>query len=149
MSWSFTVPAVPAAQFEQAANAAKSTYEDNLAGQDYALAQLASGQADEAIKAAVAILNSGVIGDGNVSASLSGHAVTAGDSPSSQSVNVSLSCSPVQPADPAPVEQPATEPAAPPPVTEPAPTEPAPTEPAPATDAAAPADTASTDTATQ
>lgn len=116
MSWSFSVPQTTgASEFETAANAAKAQYELQLEGQDYALAQLASGQADEAIKAAAAILASGVVGDGTVTASLSGHAAVAGGY-GTQTVSVSVNVVPVEPAvaaaDVAPADEAAPEPAA-------------------------------------
>jgi hypothetical protein len=108
MSWSFSVPATPSADFADAAATAKSNYETQLSGNDYILDQLASGQADEAIKAASEVVASGVLGEGNVSALLSGHAVAEGQPAGSQSVSIAVSCVPVEPA--APAEPPAPAP---------------------------------------
>jgi len=91
MSFSFAVPATPAADFEAAAVKAKETYAAGLAGNDYMLTQLASGLVDEAIEVAVDIVKHGNLGDGNVSATLSGHAVPEGEA-GTNSLSISLSC---------------------------------------------------------
>jgi hypothetical protein len=93
MSWSFSVPAGPSGEFTDRANQAKATLEAASENNDYGLTQLASGQADEAIKAAQAVITSGVLGDGNVSASLAGHHAT--DDKSASSISIALSCTPV------------------------------------------------------
>lgn len=88
MSWSFAVPAGPSTEFADRAAAAKEAYEKGLEGNDYGLTQLASGQADEAIKAAQSVVDSGVLGDGAVSGSLGGHYAEA---PGTSSISLSLS----------------------------------------------------------
>lgn len=97
MSFSFSVPAGPSADFEENAVKAKDAYIASLAGNDYMLSQLASGLVDEAIEVAVDIVKHGNLGDGSVSASLSGHAVPEGQS-GSNSLNIGLSCAVTAPA---------------------------------------------------
>lgn len=91
MSFSFSVPAGPASKFEAAAVKAKDAYTESMAGNDYMLTQLASGLVDEAIEVAVDIVKHGNLGDGNVTASLSGHAVPEGQA-GTNTLNISLSC---------------------------------------------------------
>lgn len=79
MSFSFGVPATPATDFEAAAAKAKDDYAAAQADNDYMLTQLASGLADEAVELAVAAVKGSRLGDGTVSASLSGHAVPVGE----------------------------------------------------------------------
>lgn len=96
MSWSFAVPPTDSADFTSAANDAKSVYEHALEGNDYTLDQLASGQADEAIKAAQTVIDSGVLGAGLAGATFSGHAVSEGQPPGNQTLTVTVSISPVE-----------------------------------------------------
>lgn len=94
MSWSFAVPATAPADFEAAARAAKTSYEAQLSDNDYALQAAASTQADAAVDAAVALVNSGTLGDGPVSGSITGHARGDGTSPYS-TIAIQLSCAPI------------------------------------------------------
>jgi hypothetical protein len=132
MSFSFSVPTGAFADFTDNANAAKQAYVDGLGENDYALNQISSGIADEAIKAAQGVLDSGVLGtDGTVGASLSGH---AGDNGSASTLSLGLTVAPAPVSAPtnettpsgetvtapAPEGTPATEPSAP---SDPAPTQ--------------------------
>lgn len=94
MSWSFAVPATAPADFEAAARATKTAYEQQLSDNDYALQEAAAAQADAAIDAAVVLVNSGALGDGPVSGSLTGHAQGEGASPYS-TIGILLSCAPI------------------------------------------------------
>lgn len=98
MSYSFSVPKTTVADFEAAASAAKASYVDSLAGNDQVLDQLASGQADEAIKAVSALVASGAVGTGTVLATINGHA-NPGHAPTpgwaNDTVTISVSCADV------------------------------------------------------
>jgi hypothetical protein len=94
MSFSFSVPATPSADFAAAAQTAKDNYEKASESNDYMLTQLASGLADAAIKAAAELVSD--LADGNVVATLSGHYATDGKSASSVAVGITVT--PVAPA---------------------------------------------------
>jgi hypothetical protein len=89
MSFSFAVTAGPAADFADAAEKARAAYAASIADNDYMLTQLASGLVEEAI----ALATEGVakLGDGTAGASLSGHAVPAGEA-GTNTLSVSLTC---------------------------------------------------------
>jgi hypothetical protein len=124
MSFSFSIPAGPIADFDAAAAAAQATYESTLAGSDIGLASAAKESVTAAVAAANAIIASGVVGTGTVSATISGHA-NPGHAPTSgwanDCVTVYISCAdsyvkpvlaPTEPAavaDPAPAAAPTAE----------------------------------------
>lgn len=107
MSWGFSVPATPAADFSDAAGKARDEYRTQLADTDYDVTAEAAEQMAQAIAAAEAIVASGAVGTGSVQASLSGHAnvghaPTPGYANDAVSVNVSCADQYEPPQEPAP-----------------------------------------------
>lgn len=98
MSWSFQIPKTPIADFEATADAAAASYKAGLAVNDWQPTEDAGAGIDEAIAAAKAIANSGVVGKGNVTATLAGHA-SPGNVPgvgtSPPTVTVTVTCADV------------------------------------------------------
>lgn len=71
MSWSFSIPATTVGEFAAAADAARAAAQANIEQSN----PTGADQADEAVKAAKAMVASGTVGgaDAKVGASLSGH----------------------------------------------------------------------------
>lgn len=96
MSFSFSIPTTPIADFDTAADAAQATYEAALAGNDVEQTAASKESATAAVAAAKAVIASGVVGAGHVSASISGHA-NPGHKPTkgwaNDCINISISCS--------------------------------------------------------
>jgi len=92
MSFSFSVPGGPAAEFADRAAQAKSALEAQSQANDYMLTQLASETADTAIKAAVELV--AALGEGDAFGSISGHHAT--DDTSASSVSVSVTVTPAK-----------------------------------------------------
>lgn len=93
MSWSISIPPVNQDDFEEAANNALESAANPLSVQQPFAPDEAKEQFDAGLKAAQSIIASGVLGEGKISGSISGHANpghadTAGYS--GDSVNVSL-----------------------------------------------------------
>lgn len=99
MSFSFSVPVGPAAEFGDRADKAKADMQTASENNDYQLTQLASDTAEAAIKASVALVDSlGVGNDGTASGTISGHHADNGVSASSASVSVTFTPAPAAPA---------------------------------------------------
>lgn len=111
MSFSFTIPATPVADFPAAVDKAVAGFEQLLAQSEHENKTESLESVQAAIAAAQNILDSGVVGSGTVSASISGHAnpdhqPTAGWA--NDFVSITISC--IEGSAPAPTEA-AAEPA--------------------------------------
>lgn len=95
MSWSFGVGKTPVAEFDAAIDAAAQDYKQALAESDWQPTAEATAAVEQAVAAAKAIVASGVVGSGTVTANLSGHA-NPGHAPASgyanDCVTVSVNC---------------------------------------------------------
>ncbi len=104
MSWGFSVPQTRTSGFAAAATTAADTYQANLAEADYQLDPAAVEAISKAIAAAQVVVDSGVVGTGTVTASLSGHA-NPGHKPTggwaNDFVNITVSCADSYQAPPA------------------------------------------------